>query len=136
MNINALDSSLEGFAGKDQEVSITLRDNSTVVGKVKSFDAYIILLADGPGTMVYRHSILKLSEKLPEQKTAPAPKPMPERPVSQGRPPSMRRPANRPAQRPEMASAPQARPKEAALDKPLGTMGEAMLKWLKSQKGK
>jgi sRNA-binding regulator protein Hfq len=130
MNINALDSALEDFMQGDREVSITLRDNSTLAGKVKSFDAYVILLAGEPGTMVYRHSILKLTEKLTE-KLIPEHKPRAEeKPVRHARP------SPPPRRRPARAGAETTQPREAASDKPLGTLGEAMLKWLKSQQGK
>jgi RNA chaperone Hfq len=131
MNINALDSALEGFIQGGREVSITLRDNSTVSGKVKSFDAYVILLAGGQDTMVYRHSILKLTEKLAEM-------PKPEhKPRTEERPAPHAKPSPPPRKRPARVSAePAQQPREAASDKPLGTLGEAMQKWLKSQQGK
>lgn len=130
MNINALDSALEGFMQGDQEVSITLRDSTTVSGKVKSFDAYVILLAGEPGTMVYRHSILKLTEKLAER-------PLPEhKPRPEERPLRPVRPSPPPRKRPARVSAEPAQQKEAASDRSMGTLGEAMQKWLKSQQGK
>jgi sRNA-binding regulator protein Hfq len=134
MNINALDSALEGFMQGGQEISITLRDSTTVSGKVKSFDAYVILLAGEPGNMVYRHSILKLTEKLAE---IPIERPKPEhRPRPEEKPLRPVRPSPPPRKRPARVSAEPAQQKEPASERSLGTLGEAMQKWLKSQQGK
>ncbi|HLB25615.1 MAG TPA: RNA chaperone Hfq [Nitrospirota bacterium] len=129
MNVNALDIALEEYLGKNTEVSVTLRDSAMVRGRIKDFDGYVILLSGEPDLILYRHSVLKLTEAV-----APRVHERVQEKVFQPRrqPPPSKPPRKRPAG--EQAARP---PREQA-EKPgqMGTLGEAMQKWLESQKGK
>ncbi len=119
MHVNAIDQMLEEYQGGQTDVSITLRDGTVVQGKVKDFDGYVVLMAGGPEQMLYRHSILKLAKAGEVQRERPAPRPRPE--------PARKQP---PKPRPERQPAKAAQPKSEGF----GTLGEAMQKWLESQK--
>jgi len=129
MNVNALDIALEEYLGKNTEVSVTLRDSAMCRGRIKDFDGYVILLSGEPDLILYRHSVLKLTEAV-----APRVHERVQEKVFQPRrqPPPSKPPRKRPAG--EQAARP---PREQA-EKPgqMGTLGEAMQKWLESQKGK
>ncbi|MBI5696709.1 MAG: RNA chaperone Hfq [Nitrospirae bacterium] len=145
MRTNQFDTALDELAAGKKDTSLTLKDGTTLTGRIKEFDGYVIVLEGEPMRMVYRHSILKLSEAVARKAERPAPRPaerqaQPQRPADrprtapsprprQDRPPRERRPEQerRPAQPARMESP---EPPTGS-----GTMGEAMLKWLKSQKG-
>ena len=122
MHVNALDQMLEEYQGGQTDVSITLRDGTVVSGKVKDFDGYVVLLTGGPEQMLYRHSILKLSKAGVVERERPAPRtrptPAPRKPQPRPRPERERQPAKAPAAKAEG----------------FGTLGDAMQKWLESQK--
>ncbi len=100
MNTSPFDEALEGFYSKGAEAAITLKDGSELKGKVKKYDGYVIFLDNGAEMMVYRHSILKLSEAArpaqraekaqarprPAPRTAPARMPQKYAPKRKGRP--------------------------------------------------
>ena len=131
MNSNPFDDTLEDFHSKGTEAAIILNDGSQMKGRVKRFDGYVVFLENDVDVMVYRHSILKLSEaaaleraeRQPQPKTergtAPAPKPRPKTPPRQKRPP----------RKEQSFTAPQKEPGG------MSRMGEELLKWLKNQKG-
>lgn len=132
MNVNALDIALEEYLGKNTEVSVTLRDSAMCRGRIKDFDGYVILLSGEPDLILYRHSVLKLTEAVAprvhervQEKVFQPRRQQPQQPPSK---PPRKRPAGEQAARP---------PREQA-EKPgqMGTLGEAMQKWLESQKGK
>ncbi len=131
---------LEEYAGSKAEIGITLKDATLVKGYVKSFDGYVILMEGEPGELVYRHSILKLSSSAVAVQPQPAPAfRRPEAPSAMPRA-TMERKFQRPTEprrklppRPR----PERQPESKREEKPgqLGTLGEEMMKWLKSQKG-
>ena len=130
MQSNTLDELLEDFYKAGNDVSITLRDNTVVQGRVNNFDGYIILLTGEPEQLIYRHSILKVTAAIPASQPREAREPRPRRQAAQPQP--GRQPRPRPERQP--AREPKAR-EEKAKPEHIGTMGEEMLKWLKSQKG-
>jgi len=134
MNNNALDIVLEDFAAKGIEAAVTLRDGASLFGRIKRYDGYVILLEGNPEVMVYRHSILKFSEKTAEA-VKPAPKPA-EQPARPRRPSEPRRQSSAPRRQPPRSAPVSAREEPAKEPGSLSPMGEAMLKWLKSQQGK
>ena len=137
MQSNVIETMLDDFASRGEDISITLRDGSSVRGKVDRFDGYVIMLSGVNPQIVYRHSILKLMPAAQAEQ-----KPAGQRPRASERP-------ERPERREYIPRAPQpprtSRPKPGYTDKrpakepeksgDITTMGEAMMKWLKSQKG-
>ena len=136
MQENSLDRMLEEYAGKKAEVAITLKDATFIKGIVKSFDGYVVLMEGEPGELIYRHSILKLSSPAAAQ---------PQPTQAAVRPEDARAATERKFQRPAAAlwrkapqrPRPERQPESKREEKPghLGTLGEEMMKWLKSQKG-
>ena len=135
MQENALDRMLEKYAGNKAEIGITLKDATFLKGTVKSFDGYVILMEGEPGELIYRHSILKLSSPAAAR---PQPAPAAGRPEA---PAMMERKFQRPETAPRRSAParlrPERQPESKREEKPghLGTLGEEMMKWLKSQKG-
>ncbi len=131
MNSNPFDDTLEDFYSRGTEAAFVLKDGSRLTGRIKRFDGYVVFLENGAEMMVYRHSILKLSDAaaqdraetqtrpLSEPKTAPAPRPRPKTLPRQKRPP-----------RKEQSFSVQQKEPGA-----VSQMGEELLKWLKNQKG-
>ncbi len=131
MNSNPFDDSLEDFCSRGAEAALVLKDGSQLKGRIKRFDGYVVFLENDVDVMVYRHSVLKLSEAAalersetqpqprPEPRTVPAPKPRPKTPPRQKRPP-----------RKEQSFSVQQKEPGA-----MSRMGEELLKWLKNQKG-
>ncbi|MHB8172857.1 MAG: RNA chaperone Hfq [Nitrospirota bacterium] len=131
MNSNPFDEALENFHSKDTEAALVLKDGSQLRGRIKRFDGYVVFLENGAETMVYRHSILKLSDAAQERaEIQPAPRPEPRKTPA---PTSSRKPPVR-QKRPPRREPPQAvQQKEPAGS--LSRMGEELQKWLKNQKG-
>ena len=141
MQGNAIDQVLEGYATDKTEVEATLKDGSVVRGRIKNFDGYVIFMDGGAGQMVYRHSLLKIALA----KAASVSEPLAQ-PQSIGKPGRERFQVKPDARQniPQQKSNRQPRPKpqerrpqvEAQEDTSrIGSMGEAMQKWLQSQKG-
>jgi RNA chaperone Hfq len=134
MNTSPFDEALEEFYSKGAEAAITLKDGSELKGRIKKYDGYVIFLDNGTEIMVYRHSILKLSEAAPqEQRTEKAQA----RPRQAPRPAPARMPQNTTGQkkRPPRKEPFQAIPQKEQEPGGISRMGEELLKWLKSQKG-
>jgi sRNA-binding regulator protein Hfq len=136
MHANALDQMLEECLGNGKPISITLRDNSIIHGKIKNFDGYVIMLEDGPDTVIYRHSVLKLAEYRPEAarpQVAEFHQEQPDRASRMAgknfRPQPHQQKKSRPRPDEQQSRTSQERPGEVSV------LGEEMLKWLKSQKG-
>jgi RNA chaperone Hfq len=125
MHVNALDQMLEEYNDGHTDVSFTLRDGTIVKGRVKDFDGYVILLTGEPEQILYRHSILKLSKAAPAMREKPTARLT--RPVE-----PKKRVETRPRPRPKAEKPPVTPP--AAKSEGFGTLGEAMQKWLESQK--
>lgn len=139
MHVNAIDQALEGYASDKTEVELTLKDGSVVRGVIKNFDGYVIFTDGGGSQMVYRHSLLKIAPamaaRVPDAQAQPAERPRRER--FQTKPDDRRnvqpQKSNRPPKPRPQERRPQPQPQEESGH--MGTMGEAMLEWLKSQKG-
>jgi len=149
MQNNVIDLFLETSASEKKQIYITLRDNTVVAGIVGQFDGYSVFLDGEPGKMLYRHSILKLSDiPAPSKNVERGPrindarpqrevreqKPREDRP----RPQQERRPAPRPQRKP-VDKRPDRRPEPVQTEEKssdgLGIMADAMQKWLNSRKG-
>ena len=135
MNTSPFDEALEGFYSKGAEAAITLKDGSELKGKIKKYDGYVIFLDNGAEMMVYRHSILKLSEPAarPEQRVEKAqarPRPEP-----RSAPTRMPRNTTDQKKRPPRKEPFQATPQKEQEPGGISRMGEELLKWLKNQKG-
>jgi len=139
MLVNPLEQTLEQYMRDRSELGITLRDGSFIKGKVKDYDGYVILIEGSPDTVVYRHSVLKLAEAgaaMPERQTRPERQARPERPARPQAPDRQPRPAR--VQPPRVQQKRPEKPVHSGQNEShdgMGTMGEAMMKWLKSQKG-
>ncbi len=130
MNGNPFDDTLEDLYSRGMEAALMLKDGSRLTGRIKRFDGYVVFLENGVEMMVYRHSILKLSEASAEiAQTEPRPAPGPGT-----APPSKPRPKTppRPKRPPRREQSPSVRQKEPGA---VSQMGEELLKWLKNQKG-
>ena len=136
MQENALDRMLEECAEKKAEIGITLKDATFIKGIVKSFDGYVVLMEGEPGELIYRHSILKLSSPAAAQPqpTQAAVRPEAARAATERK---FQRPAAAPRRKAPQRPRPERQPESKREEKPghLGTLGEEMMKWLKSQKG-
>ena len=136
MQENSLDRMLEEYAGKKAEVAITLKDATFIKGIVKSFDGYVVLMEGEPGELIYRHSILKLSSPAAAQPqpAQAAVRPEAARAATERK---FQRPAAAPRRKAPQRPRPERQPESKREEKPghLGTLGEEMMKWLKSQKG-
>lgn len=134
MNTSPFDEALEEFYSKGAEAAITLKDGSELKGRIKKYDGYVIFLDNGAEMMVYRHSILKLSEAAAQEQRAEKPQ---ARPRPGTRTASARMPQKSAAQK---KSPPRREPSQAISHKEpesgsVSRMGEELLKWLKNQKG-
>jgi len=136
MQPNLLDQTLERHINDHTVVSITLRDRTTVKGRVKDFDAHVILLEGEPEALVYRHSVLKLGSEVAQPVQAERkPEPRPRRAV-EPRPQEQRKPARpRRDTRPPRPSAPEPRQSSEKEAEAFNPMSDIMQKWLKSQQG-
>ena len=135
MQENALDRMLEEYAGNKAEIGITLKDATFLKGTVKSFDGYVILMEGEPGELIYRHSILKLSSPAAHlQPVQTAARPEAPRAIAERK---FQRPSAAPRRKAPPRPRPERQPESSREEKPghLGTLGEEMMKWLKSQKG-
>jgi RNA chaperone Hfq len=134
MNTSPFDEALEEFYSKGAEAAITLKDGSELKGRIKKYDGYVIFLDNGTEMMVYRHSILKLSEAAPQEQRAEKAQ---ARPRQAPRPAPARMPQNTPGQkkRPPRKEPFQAVSQQEPEPGGISRMGEELLKWLKSQKG-
>jgi len=137
MYANLLDEMLSEQCLKDPGIGITLKDGTALYGKIKDFDSYVIILDGNPETVIYRHSILKLSASVPKPAAAREPAPVraapPVRETAPVRERTPRRPQQRPANRPDPRHAHESVPQDKTGQ--FNPMAEAMQKWLKSQKG-
>ena len=136
MQENSLDRMLEEYAGNKAEIGITLKDATFIKGIVKSFDGYVVLMEGEPGELIYRHSILKLSSPAAAQPqpAQAAVRPEAARAATERK---FQRPAAAPRRKAPQRPRPERQPESKREEKPghLGTLGEEMMKWLKSQKG-
>jgi RNA chaperone Hfq len=134
MNASPFDEALEEFYSKGTEAAITLKDGSELKGRIKKYDGYVIFLDNGAEMMVYRHSILKLSEAArPEQRAEKAQaRPRPEPRTAPARmPQNTTAQKKRPTRKEPFQSISQKEPEPGGISR----MGEELLKWLKNQKG-
>jgi len=137
MHPNLLDQELQKHVQGRSKVTLTLTDNTVLVGTVKDFDPYIVLLSDEHDTIVYRHSVLKFASGEPQEAARKDERPRAEErrvqsPRSRTAPPRPPR-DNRPArqQRPLDKPAPRIESEEEGVVSP---MAAAMQKWLERQK--
>jgi RNA chaperone Hfq len=143
MHVNAIDQALEGYASDKTEVEVTLKDGSVVRGRIKNFDGYVIFFNGGSGQMVYRHSLLKIAPataaRVSETQARPQPQQIdrPRRERFQTKPDDRRNVQPQKSSRPPRPKPQERKPQPQAKEESghMGTMGEAMLEWLKSQKG-
>lgn len=119
MHANALDQMLAEYQDGLADVSFTLRDGTVLQGRVKDFDGYVVLLTGEPEQVLYRHSILKFTKAVPVEKTKASVRP--------ARPTEPRKRPMPKAEKQPVKPAP-------AKSEGFGTLGEAMQKWLESQK--
>jgi sRNA-binding regulator protein Hfq len=139
MHGNAIDQALEGYASGKTEVEATLKDGSVVRGRIMNFDGYVIFMDGGSGQMLYRHSLLKIAPakeaRTSDAQTQPAEKPRRER--FQVKPDARQNAQQQKNTRPPRPKPQERKPQVAAQEDTgrIGSMGEAMQKWLQSQKG-
>jgi RNA chaperone Hfq len=134
MNASPFDEALEEFYSKGTEAAITLKDGSELKGRIKKYDGYVIFMDNGAEMMVYRHSILKLSEAAQPERRAEKPQ---ARPRPEPRTAPARMPQNTAAQkkRPPRKEPFQPTPQKEQEPGGISRIGEELLKWLKNQKG-
>jgi RNA chaperone Hfq len=120
MQNNLVDQALEKHFQERSVVNITLRDNTTLQGRVKDYDAYVVLLDTRPDTVVYRHSVLKLEGEVHHKEIRPEPRAKEKR-------------ISRPPVRPSVKPVPKEEP--APSQSGFNPMAKELLKWLDSQKG-
>lgn len=141
MQGNAIDQALEGYATDKTEVEATLKDGSVVRGKIKNFDGYVVFMDGGNGQMLYRHSLLKIApakaESVSEAQPQTKPVEKPRRERFQARPDARQNAQQQKSTRPPRPKPQERRPQVEAQEDTgrIGSMGEAMQKWLQSQKG-
>jgi len=138
MQGNAIDQALEGYASGKTEVEVTLKDGSVIRGKIMNFDGYVIFFDGGSGPMIYRHSLLKIAPakaaRVSEAQAQPVEKPRRERfqVKPEARQNAQQQKSNRPPRPKPQEHKTQATQEDTGR---IGSMGEAMQKWLQSQKG-
>lgn len=141
MHVNAIDQALEGYVSDKTEVEVTLKDGSFVRGRIKNFDGYVIFFDGDNGQMVYRHSLLKIAPamaaRVSEAQAQPQPADRQRRERFQAKPDDRRNVQPQKSNRPPKPKPQERRPQPQAQEDTgrIGSMGEAMQKWLQSQKG-
>jgi RNA chaperone Hfq len=141
MQGNAIDQALEGYASDRTEVEATLKDGSVVRGWIKNFDGYVIFMDGGSGQMIYRHSLLKISPAkaaiASELQAQPQDADKPRHDRFQIKPEARQNARQQKSNRPPRPKPQERKPQVAAQEDTsrIGSMGEAMQKWLQSQKG-
>jgi len=137
MQGNAIDQALEGYASDKTEVEVTLKDGSAVRGRIRNFDGYVIFFDGDAGPMLYRHSLLKIAPakaaRVTEAQAQPKPIEKPRRERFQVKPDAQQQKGSRPPRPKPQERRPQVASQEDTGR--IGSMGEAMQKWLQSQKG-
>lgn len=147
MQTNLIDNTIKEYIDSGTEAGLSLHDGSVVKGRITDFDGYVVIVGSDIPAMVYRHSILKISDasSLMDKKSPAAPrpartdKPAPGKsgpqPARQDRPAPRQKPA--PKQRTDKRP-PRPAPHEKAApsgDDFANPMAEKLANWLKSQKG-
>lgn len=143
MHVNAIDQALEGYASDKTEVEVTLKDGSVVRGRIMNFDGYVIFTDGGSGQMLYRHSLLKIAPAKAAHVSEPLAQPQPQsigkprRERFQVKPDARQNVPQQKINRPPKPKPQERRPQVDAQEDTgrIGSMGEAMQKWLQSQKG-
>ena len=140
MQGNAIAQALEGYASDKTEVEVTLKDGSVVRGRIRNFDGYVIFLDGGSGQMLYRHSLLKIAPAAAARVSEAAqaqPAERTRRERFQVKPDDRRSAQPQKSNRPQKPKPQERRPQVDAQEDTgrIGSMGEAMQKWLQSQKG-
>jgi sRNA-binding regulator protein Hfq len=147
MQTNLIDNTIRQYIDSGAEAGISLHDGSVVKGRITDFDGYVVIVGSEVPAMVYRHSILKISDASSLTDKRPPAVPRPARtekpgpgksgtqPARQDRPVHRQKPA--PKQRTDKRP-PRPAPQEKAApsgDDFANPMAEKLANWLKSQKG-
>jgi RNA chaperone Hfq len=126
MDVSLLDTMLNDFLSRATQACFVLRNRTRIIGRVRAFDNYIIIVEDQRTSIVYRHSLASIAPAAVAEtaqagsRSADPPKPTP-RPAAPARRQKKEWPVSRPAAT------------EPSLS---NSMKEGLLRWMREHNAK
>jgi host factor-I protein len=133
METNLLDKMLNLFHSQKTAVTIVLQNKNRIIGRIGTFDSYVIVMENAKREIVYRHAISSILPNPAEAQPQPvAQKTVPVAKTVQKQAPKAARYPQQAKSRPPRQEQPKAAP---ASEPGLNTgMKEGLLKWMQEQK--